>query len=349
MSSPFIFVVLLSIGFSIGSAFLLMLAFCSVYRTMVMPWQSRAAGYVMLLGLVITQIFHARFLLDVDPELASRGYVINVCLQSAGFYYLFLGLLRPASQKWRVWEWAMLPVAVLGVALVPLSLAISVAMIGGTCAAGHLGQLVFKLRGQRRWFALEFRVLVLFAFLAVVIAVTSFGAPMLGWHNFAITYALLISAIFALVLYLLLRFPDLTSKAEEVVANTYAVSTLSSIDTEKVVADVKRLFEMEKIYEDEGLSLSRLAELTQLSTHQLSELINTQFGLGFSRLVRRYRVDAAKKMLIDEPRASVLSVGLSVGFTSQSNFYVAFKEFTGLVPGQFRKQFGTAFADATAK
>jgi AraC-like DNA-binding protein len=56
--------------------------------------------------------------------------------------------------------------------------------------------------------------------------------------------------------------------------------------------------------------------------------------------VRRYRIEAAKKMLIDEPRASVLSVGLSVGFTSQSNFYVAFKEFTGFVPGQFRKQQG---------
>ena len=60
--------------------------------------------------------------------------------------------------------------------------------------------------------------------------------------------------------------------------------------------------------------------------------------MGFSRLVRQHRVDAAKKMLIAEPRASVLSVGLSVGFTSQSNFYVAFKEMTGTVPGKFRTQ-----------
>ena len=64
--------------------------------------------------------------------------------------------------------------------------------------------------------------------------------------------------------------------------------------------------------------------------------------MGFSRLVRQYHVDTAKKMLISEPRASVLSVGLSVGFTSQSNFYVAFKEIAGSVPGQFRKQAGLA-------
>ena len=339
---PFISFVLLNIGFSVGAALLLVLAFATVYRSMALPWQSRVAGYVMLIGLATTQVFHARFLLEMDTVLANRAYVLSVCLQSLGFYWLFLGLLRPPQQKWRVWEWAVLPFALLVAAIVPLYWSIPAAFIGGTCAATHLGQLVYQLRAQRRWFVLEFRVLVLFALMALLIASASLGVPMLGWRNFAVTYALLISAIFGLVLYLLLRFPDITSKAEEVVANTYAVSTLSSIDTEKVVAEVKRLFEAEKIYEDEALSLSRLAELTQLSTHQLSELINTQFDLGFSRLVRRYRVNAAKKMLIDEPRASVLSVGLSVGFTSQSNFYVAFKEVTGLVPGQFRKQFGTA-------
>jgi AraC-like DNA-binding protein len=332
--------IILSIGFSIGASLLLVLVFATVYRALDLPWQSRMAGNVMLIGLAVTQIFHARFLLGIDAELASRGYVLVVFLQSIGFYWLLLGLLRPSLQKWRTWEWAVLPLAIICTALVPLNIAIPAAMIGGTCAAIHLGQLVFKLRAQRRWFLLEFRVLVLFAIMAVLIAAVSFAAPALGWQNFAATYAVLISVSFALVLYLLLRFPDITSKAEEAVANTYAVSTLSSVDCDNVVVEIKRLFEQEKIYEDENLSLNKLAESTKLSSHQLSELINTQFEMGFSRLVRHYRVEAAKKMLIDEPRASVLSVGLSVGFTSQSNFYVAFKEFTGVVPGQFRKQSG---------
>lgn len=340
--------IILSIGFSIGAALLLALAFATAYRSLALPWQSRVAGNVMLIGLAVTQIFHARFLLDIDAELAQRGYVLVVFLQSAGFYWLLLGLLRPPLQKWQRWEWAVLPVALVCAALVPLNIAIPAAMIGGTLAAIHLGQLVFKLRAQRRWFLLEFRVLVLFAIMAILIAAASFAAPALGWQNFAATYAALISVSFALVLYLLLRFPDITTKTEEAVANTYAVSTLSSVDCKNVVADIKRLFEQEKIYEDENLSLNKLAELTKLSSHQLSELINTQFDMGFSRLVRRYRVEAAKKMLIDEPRASVLSVGLSVGFTSQSNFYVAFKEFTGVVPGQFRKQNSAIPADVAA-
>jgi AraC-like DNA-binding protein len=330
--------VLLSIGFSIGVALLLVIAFATAYRSIALPWQSRVAGYVMLVGLAVTQFFHARFLADVDPALATRSYVLVVFLQSIGFYWLFLGLLRPPEQRWQIGEWLVLPLAIACGALVPLEVALPVAMIGGTIAAVHLGRLVYKLRAQRRWFLLEFRVLVLFAVMAVLIAAASLAAPALGWRYFATSYALLISVSFGLVLYLLLRFPDVTSKAQEAVATTYAVSTLSRIDCDNVVAEIKRLFEMEKIYEDENLSLNQLAELTKLSSHQLSELINTQFQMGFSRLVRQYRVEAAKKMLIDEPRASVLSVGLSVGFTSQSNFYVAFKEFTGIVPGQFRKQ-----------
>ncbi|MGE8357156.1 MAG: helix-turn-helix domain-containing protein, partial [Microvirgula sp.] len=43
-----------------------------------------------------------------------------------------------------------------------------------------------------------------------------------------------------------------------------------------------------------------------------------------------------------EPSASVLSVGLSVGFSSQSTFYEAFREIEGMTPGQFRKLHGTA-------
>jgi AraC-like DNA-binding protein len=331
----------LSCGFSIGASLLLALAFASVYRGLALPWQSRAAGYAMLLGLAVTQVLHARFLLNIDAELVSRGYVLILLLQSIGFYGLLLGVLRPAQQKWHRWEWAVLLVALVCVALVPLNRAVPAIMLGGTCAAIHLGRLVFLLRAQRRRFLLELRVLVLFAVMAVLISAASFAAPVIGWRNFAGSYAVLISASFVLVLYLLLRFPDIASKTEEAVASTYAVSTLSRVDSDNVVAEIKRLFEQEKIYEDESLSLNKLAELTKLTPHQVSELINTHFEMGFSGLVRRYRVEAAKKMLIDEPRASVLSVGLSVGFTSQSNFYVAFKEFAGVVPGQFRKQSST--------
>jgi len=80
-----------------------------------------------------------------------------------------------------------------------------------------------------------------------------------------------------------------------------------------------------------------VAEAMGLSSHQLSELINVQFGMSFSRYIREQRIQAAKALLAREPDSSILSISLETGFKSQSNFYAAFKEITGQSPGGYRK------------
>jgi len=91
-----------------------------------------------------------------------------------------------------------------------------------------------------------------------------------------------------------------------------------------------------KIYQNDNLSLSLLAESMSLNSHQLSELINTGYGVSFSRYIREKRVELAKNLLINEPKSSVLAISLETGFKSQSNFYAAFKEITGKSPGAYR-------------
>ena len=73
------------------------------------------------------------------------------------------------------------------------------------------------------------------------------------------------------------------------------------------------------------------------SGHRVSELINVYFGINFSRYIREQRIDAAKILLEKEPNSTVLAISLETGFKSQSNFYVAFKEITGMSPGAYRK------------
>jgi len=97
------------------------------------------------------------------------------------------------------------------------------------------------------------------------------------------------------------------------------------------------LMVQKRIYQNTDLDLSMLAHQLDVSTHQLSELINTRLGKGFSRYIREYRVSAAQEMLLSEPTVSVLSIGLDVGFRSQSNFYDAFHEILGMTPGSYRK------------
>lgn len=324
------------VGFSVGTALLLSLALWTAYRDYALPWPHRSAGTLMLLGLALTQVAHGQYLQD-GAEIANRIYGIVLLLQSAGYYWLFLGVLRPA-QALRPVEY--LPFALLAAAgwWLPPAVLIVVTLALGTTVSLHLALLVYRLRAQRRWFQLELRVIAAFGVMAVTVALLGLAAPWLSWRYFVAIYSALISLSFALVLYLLLRFPDLLRKTEEAVSVAYAVSTLSKVDVARAVAQLNHLLDTEKIYVDESLHLASVAGLCGLSTHQLSELVNTQFAMSFSRLLRSKRVAAAQAMLVDEPRASVLSVGMAVGFSSQSNFYSAFKEITGTVPGQFRSQ-----------
>lgn len=327
----------LSVGFSVGMAMLLAAVFAS-YRQLVLPWQSRVGGFAMLAGLALTQLAHLQFAADAVAPFPTRRYVVVVFLQSVGFYWLLLGMLRPEGD-WRRVEWA-LPFAVLAIALsVPLAWAIPMALAIGAAMALHLCVLVYRLRAMRRWFALELRVLALFALMAVAVAVSGFLASgALGWYGYAWTYSAAIALGFLIVGWLLLSVPDLVPKTREAVDVAYAQSTLARVDQEAMAARLRQLFEQEQVHRSESLSLATVAEMLGLSTHQLSELVNTAFGIGFSRFVRQYRVETAKRMLIDEPRASVLSVGMAAGFNSQSSFYVAFKEQVGEVPGEYRQR-----------
>lgn len=326
------------VGFSIGMSLLLAAAFATGYRNVPLPWQARMAGFVMLAGLALTQWGHLGMVAQAGDALPSRRYVLVLFLQSLGFYWLLLGVLRPEG-AWRRVEWA-LPVLVLVVALaVPLAWAIPVALLLGTAAALHLSVLVYRLRALRRWFALELKVLALFAVMAVAVAAAGLLAPWgLGWDAYAWTYSTLIALGFGLVGWLLLAVPDLVPKAREAVAVAYAQSTLTRVDREAMAARLRQVFEVDQVHRAESLSLATVADLLGLSGHQLSELVNTEFGMGFPRLVRRYRVETAQRMLVEEPRASVLSVGMASGFNSQSSFYVAFKEQVGEVPGAYRQR-----------
>ena len=129
----------LMVGFSVGMAMLRTAVFAVGYRQLALPWQSRLGGFVMLTGLALTQLAHLQFASDEMEALPTRLYVVVVFLQSLGFYWLLLGMLRPEGE-WRRIEWA-LPFAVLALSLsIPLAWAIPVALAIGAAAALHLAR-----------------------------------------------------------------------------------------------------------------------------------------------------------------------------------------------------------------
>ena len=95
----------------------------------------------------------------------------------------------------------------------------------------------------------------------------------------------------------------------------------------------------EKVYLDNELSLPGLAKEIQMSTHDLSYLLNDVIGISFFQFVNAYRVQEAKQLMLSEKHRhlNLLGIAYSAGFNSKTTFNTAFKKETGLSPSEFMK------------
>jgi len=209
-------------------------------------------------------------------------------------------------------------------------------LLGGIYMAS-LAWSLYGLRMRRTLFKTEF--LFTASFLSWAIAMVFIAVFSTQVMDYLIPAQVIMLAIaIAAAVHIQLNYPHLLSSLEEIANKFYQSSTLSNVDCEDAKTRLEELMKSNKIYQDADLSLSSLAEILSMKSHQLSELINTQLGMSFSAYLRYQRVKAAEALLIKEPEVSVLAIGLDVGFSSQSAFYSAFREVHAIAPGQYRRQ-----------
>ncbi len=103
--------------------------------------------------------------------------------------------------------------------------------------------------------------------------------------------------------------------------------------------DLLNLIQSKKSYLDSEISLIKLANEMKCSPHQLSYLINNGFDENFYQFINRFRIEEAKKMILDPKmnHLSLLGIGFEVGFNSKSVFNTTFKKTTGKTPSEFKK------------
>ena len=120
----------------------------------------------------------------------------------------------------------------------------------------------------------------------------------------------------------------------------YEKSGLSPQLAEKYLEKLKNLMQEKKPYTDSDLTLGRLAEMLNISQHNLSEVINSGLNQNFFDFINSYRVEAAKEKLLDgtTQNFTVLAIAFDAGFNSKSAFNTIFKKHTGQTPSEFRKQ-----------
>lgn len=327
---------LLLIGYSLFSALTLAVTHFRREAYAEQPL-SRTMGLLLLAALTTLQGCHFAWIYGDLPWVEAPFYRLSLFAVAPAFYLFSAPLLGPDSRPF--WHPARLlhalPLA-MAPALAP-DTALPLAFVLGAAYLAWLGRTLYALRGERSHFRLEMLLLGAVFGIAIAVALLGLRHAALPAKRFFEVYSVAIGAAFCLVHITLGLRPQLATEVRESAQGSYANSTLTQVDCESVLCKLEHLMATERRYADPELSLPTLAEPLGLSSHQLSELINSRLGKGFSRYLREQRIAAAKAMLLAEPATSVLAVGLNVGFSSQSNFYEAFREIEGMTPGQFRK------------
>lgn len=130
--------------------------------------------------------------------------------------------------------------------------------------------------------------------------------------------------------------------AEEEVSSSsvkYEKSGLSQEAAQQYVQQLLHLMVEKKPHINTSLTLSQLAEILNISPHNLSEVINTKLEKNFYDFVNGYRIEQVKKDLADPAKQNlkILSIAFDAGFNSKATFNTLFKEQTGNTPSEYRK------------
>ena len=120
----------------------------------------------------------------------------------------------------------------------------------------------------------------------------------------------------------------------------YEKSGLTEKKLEEYFSRLDKLMKEEKFYLDSNLTLKQLADLLEISNHNLSQIINTRLNQNFFDYINQYRVEEVKHYLDDPQKKNItlLSLGFDAGFNSKSSFNSIFKRYTGLTPSEYQKQ-----------
>lgn len=108
---------------------------------------------------------------------------------------------------------------------------------------------------------------------------------------------------------------------------------------QKIGAEILRVIASDEIFSPD-FSLERLAELSGCRPRIASQVINSHFQCNFWSLVNEARIREACRRIDDTGHYdgySTEAIAESVGFNSRSSFCAAFKKFTGLGVGEYRR------------
>jgi len=118
----------------------------------------------------------------------------------------------------------------------------------------------------------------------------------------------------------------------QIVLSSYPV--LELVEQESTIQAAVEYIDM---YYQQPITRETLARVAGFNTSYFSTLFSKQIGWGYSEYLNRVRIDRAKEHLLLSG-LTVDEVAIKVGYTNGLYLSRKFKQYTGITPGEFRKQ-----------
>lgn len=122
-------------------------------------------------------------------------------------------------------------------------------------------------------------------------------------------------------------------------APKYLGSVLDEGNYKDIVNKAKSYIESNELYKKDKLLLTELSKSIDTNPKYLSQAINHHLNLSFVDFINNYRVEEAKKQMLDKNNSllTLEAIGQMAGFKSKSAFFRAFKKATKVTPNQYIK------------
>ena len=119
----------------------------------------------------------------------------------------------------------------------------------------------------------------------------------------------------------------------------YSTSSLSTKDMQSLYLHIENLFNQEQIYLESELKIDAIANELNVTTHRISQTINTIASKPFYDYVNEFRVNHLKKLLKndDNLKFTILALGIESGFNSKATLNRVFRQQVGMSPNAFKK------------
>ncbi len=139
--------------------------------------------------------------------------------------------------------------------------------------------------------------------------------------------------MYSIVVYFL-SFKVFQLKITDIDGNVFKVN-----DNKLLFNEISKLVTEEKLYLESDVSLSSISKLIGKSSQKTSEIINQCANQNFNDFINYYRIQDAKKMLLDvkTKNYTISSIAFDTGFSSLSSFNSAFKKFEDTTPSLYKK------------